>query len=68
MKRSTLLDEYLNKLVDVKFTDGTELTGVLEYGACISGRYYAGKYTLYVFGSGTYILKRTYVRKIREHK
>lgn len=67
-RRSRVLDELINELVDVTFFDGKEKTGVLEFG-----RPYApelpdsDKYSLYIFGEGYLYFYKTHVKRIKEH-
>ena len=67
-RRDAKLDALCGELVDVTFFDGDEKTGVLEYGMHIEGWPANDRYTLYVFGQGYIILRKTHVRRIRLHK
>ena len=66
-RRSKKLDDHLGKLVDITFSDGDKQTGVLEYGMHPEGYPPDDKYTLYVFGRGYLILRKTHVKSIKEH-
>lgn len=67
-RRDKKLDALCGELVDVTFSDGDEKTGVLEFGMQLEGWPTNDRYTLYVFGQGYIILRKTHVRKIRLHK
>jgi hypothetical protein len=67
-KRDAKLDELCGELVDVTFFDGDQKTGVLEYGMHIPGWPDGERYSLYVFGAGYTVFRKTSIRKIRLHE
>ncbi|MBP3280052.1 MAG: hypothetical protein J6M44_13970 [Butyrivibrio sp.] len=67
-RRDKKLDALCGELVDVTFSDGDEKTGVLEFGMQLEGWPTNDRYTLYVFGQGYIILRKTHMKKINLHK
>lgn len=66
-RRDKKLDALCGELVDVTFSDGDEKTGVLEFGMQLEGWPTNDRYTLYVFGQGYIILRKTHVSRVKLH-
>lgn len=67
-RRSEKLDQYLNKQVEITFTDGDIVTGILEFDRPYWGLAFGSNMYSITYGEANIFFRKSHVKSIKEVK